>query len=229
MMESTPWNTPTGLIRTFVGLSVYLSAQHELIQVRRRLPLPSGLDVEWEPPFNYHVTLRFLGKSTHEQCRQVVFGDAARNHEAMRLYEMTAVPAAPLTLQLSGLGVFPDWEQPKILWAGISGETERLTLVQSHFEQRAQRAGFAPADFDYRPHITLARFKDVTPAEAADLRVAVEGLLVPEYPDRTVSWNLKEANLYTSYRDEFSLDGYQVMYHIVGKAMLNAEYYELAQ
>jgi 2'-5' RNA ligase len=64
---------------------------------------------------------------------------------------------------VQGLGVFPNWNRPNVLWAGISEGSQLLAQMAAALE-RALLPALSGKPF--HPHITLARFK--TPCRDAD-------------------------------------------------------------
>jgi 2'-5' RNA ligase len=106
-------------------------------------------NVRWVPEHNIHVTLRFLGEITAAQI------DTART-----LME-TAEAFQGFSLCASGLGAFPLLRAPRILWAGVDGESradlDRLLHVQARTEQWARHIGLAAERRTYSPHVTLGR------------------------------------------------------------------------
>jgi 2'-5' RNA ligase len=120
-------------------------------QVRRYL-IGEGLErnLRWSPVKNLHLTLRFLGDTTPNQCKAV----------AARLNEVAA-SHAPFTLSVDvsgrALDGFPNLRQPRVLWSGVEGDLDALHHVQAALEASVQALGFAPEEKAYSPHLTLAR------------------------------------------------------------------------
>ncbi|GIV04771.1 MAG: RNA 2',3'-cyclic phosphodiesterase [Fimbriimonadales bacterium] len=135
--------------------------------------------LRWVAPENYHITLLFLGEQPEERMPTIV--------QAM---ESAAAGVAPFKVGVQGLGVFPNWNRPTVLWAGVSEGTAELTRIANALEQRLLPA---PTGKAFHPHITLARLK--TPCRDADslkkrLHDAVQRLLPAPfgaYELRTIS------------------------------------------
>lgn len=128
------------------------------LEVRERLGIMThGLrGARWSRTDQLHLTLRFLGDLS---------GGLHGVEEAL-----AEVQLPPFELQLQGLGVFPGHKQPRVLWAGVADAGPVTTL--HHAIDRA----LAPLELElerrhYRPHVTLARFKQV---RAADLGAFIE-------------------------------------------------------
>jgi len=67
---------------------------------------------------------------------------------------------SPFRLEISGLGAFPRMEQPRVIWVGISGETDKLLELQRRVDSKLVRLGFAGENQSFVPHLTLARVRD---------------------------------------------------------------------
>lgn len=106
-------------------------------------PLP-GKPVR--PP-NWHVTLRFLGPTDGVAYDR--FLDAMAN----------AGMGGPFSITFGGLGAFPRPPRATVLWLAIERGADRLERLANLSEEAAQRAGFAPEDRPFHPHLTLSRLR----------------------------------------------------------------------
>src|SRR2546425_11953246 len=109
-----PTRLPTGEpVRAFVALNLPDQVRHELWDAlaplrQRREKLP----VKWVRPENIHLSLKFLGDV--EETRVLELAAALKRPVGTR-----AEPR-PVTLQITGFGVFPDYHRPHVLWAGVT-------------------------------------------------------------------------------------------------------------
>jgi RNA 2',3'-cyclic 3'-phosphodiesterase len=106
------------------------------------------LPVKWVRPENIHLSLKFLGEV-----------DETREPELMAALKQAAGARhepRPLTLQITGFGVFPDYHRPHVLWAGVTAEPA-LELLQHGVEQAFAPLGFPTEPRPFRPHVTLGR------------------------------------------------------------------------
>src|SRR5579859_852620 len=144
------------MMRLFVGLELPLSLKVRLA------PLMVGLPgAKWVPPENLHLTLRFVGEASER--------DAAQLDEAL-----FGIERPPFELQVSGCGIFAQRRGPEAVWIGVAS-TPPLVDLQAAIERAVVRAGFAPEEKRFRPHITLARLKD-TPQQRLQSFVAGHNL-----------------------------------------------------
>lgn len=116
--------------------------------------------INWERASKLHLTLAFLGEITDSQldkvkqvCREVVRrrGDASG------------------VLKLRGLGAFPDWDQPRVVWAGVEPDSFPL---QAELAAALTAAGFPLEAREFKAHLTLGRprARAIPAAELAVIR-----------------------------------------------------------
>ena len=147
---------------------------------------------------NIHISLKFLGdvEETREPELRTALQRAAGDRSEPR----------PLTLQITGFGVFPDYHRPQVLWAGVTPDSG-LELLQHGVEQAFAPLGFPTEARTFRPHVTLARSaRNAKPRDFAGLEELLTGIAFAE----TVT--VGEVDLMQS---TLKPDGpvYQVKYH----------------
>ena len=113
--------------------------------------------IAWVPREKRHLTLKFLGDVPEERVPAVTsFADrVARQHRAF-------------SMQLQGIGAFPNFRRARVVWIGVEQEA-RLELLHHDLEVAGEREGFEVEGRAFRPHITLARVREPLPLEAARL------------------------------------------------------------
>ena len=132
------------MIRLFVGLAL----PEDIVE--RLGGLAEGMSgARWIAPENLHLTLRFIGPVDNREASDI--------DEAL---SRISVPAFPL--HLKGLGFFGKASKPSNLWIGAESE-ETLTRLQAKVERALQLAGCAAERRRFKPHVTLARFKNGAP------------------------------------------------------------------
>lgn len=104
-------------------------------------------EVHWIPSEKLHVTLFFFGSVDEKKLLE----------ETIPAVQRVISGEPPLDLDCGGVGVFPNWKYPKIIWAGITGDTDRLILLHDHIKNI-----LAPFDLKrdrrlFRPHLTIGR------------------------------------------------------------------------
>ena len=113
-----------------------------------------GVRARWVRPEGMHLTLKFLGRLLPEKVDAVV-----------ALLDTVAVHYAPLQLTAQGLGGFPARGRPRVLWAGIGGESERLGCLHQDIAVGLAPLGWPEEKRSFRGHLTLARTKGRRPFE----------------------------------------------------------------
>lgn len=128
-------------MRLFVALSLP-------DEVRERLAvMASGLPAaRWVRQENYHITLRFIGEVDNHVGHDI--DDA-----------LSGIHMPEFELALAGIGQFGEGRKLRSLWAGVEGG-EPLARLQTKVENAVVRAGIQPEGRKFKPHVTLARFKD---------------------------------------------------------------------
>jgi 2'-5' RNA ligase len=102
-----------------------------------------GLPVKWVCPEALHLTLKFLG-------------DVEDAREPNLRAALGQVGGGPVSLHIEGFGVFPDFQRPRIVWAGVAPDPA-LELLQHRVEQVFAPLGFPTEPRAFRPHLTLGR------------------------------------------------------------------------
>jgi 2'-5' RNA ligase len=135
------------MTRTFIALDLSDAArvalQRDLRRLARTLP-----DVRFVNPADLHLTLAFLGELDDEALAATI-----------ALSEVVARQTAPFHLALAGLGAFGPPNAPRVIWAGVGGETARLLALQRRLADALVAQGFPREQRPYAPHLTLARLK----------------------------------------------------------------------
>jgi RNA 2',3'-cyclic 3'-phosphodiesterase len=101
-------------------------------------------DVRWVRPEGLHVTLKFLGS--------VDPGRLERLHAALAS-SLRDQPA--LQVRVRGLGAFPDWRRPRVVWVGL--HSVGLAVLAALVDGALGPLGFERERRAFTPHLTLAR------------------------------------------------------------------------
>ena len=133
------------MIRAFIAVEITPPTIERITALIDQL-IPRLSKVRWVGPNNFHLTLKFLGNIDESQIEPI----GAALTEALR-------PFPRLTINVKGLGVFPNPERPRVLWVGLVGSG--LTLLQSHVESALTPLGIAPDVKTFTPHLTIGRWR----------------------------------------------------------------------
>lgn len=137
----------SSLVRTFVALPLSRRAAEGFTALQKRLAGTSA-HVRWTPPAQFHITLKFLGDVDQRAIPKVI--EAVRSAVGSR---------GALTLSFQGVGAFPDWKRPRVLWSRVAdgaGDVVRLARAV-----HASLAWISPQsrEREFVPHVTLGRVK----------------------------------------------------------------------
>jgi 2'-5' RNA ligase len=105
---------------------------------------------------NYHITLKFLGDIKSDNADKLI--------ESFKKID-PGVSSVPF--ELKGMGCFPDFSRPSVIWAGITCDMKPLLEVQRIIEYWSSTFGFEREKRRFTPHLTLARVKRDTVIESA--------------------------------------------------------------
>ena len=136
-----PWRL---FLAVTLGEEVQRLVAHEIASLAAE-----GWPVRWVRPETSHLTLHFLGETERERAELV----------RLALPEVVAAHA-PFDLRTAGLGVFPNFRRPRVLWLGLHGPVHRLQTLQRDIGGVLDGLGFAVGDEPYQPHITLGRVRN---------------------------------------------------------------------
>ncbi len=134
-------------IRAFVALELPAALRaalaHTIAGLARAVPA-----IRWVDPAHTHLTLRFLGWTTRERLAVLE-----------RRLAVLAAETPALGSHVGGLGLFPPSGRARVLWIGITLPPAGEAL-QAACETAAVEAGFPPERRQYKPHLTLGRWRD---------------------------------------------------------------------
>jgi len=125
------------------------AAQEEL---RRLLPPRAA---SWTRAEKMHLTLRFLGDVDGQRVEALIAG-----------VRSATADVGPLPLVAERLGVFPDLRYPRVAWAWVHDETDRLAELQRQVITATNEFTRERAEEKFTGHITLARIKQIKRPQA---------------------------------------------------------------
>ena len=135
------------MIRVFLAVELSSDVRKKLSELQQQLrkTLPP---INWVRPESIHLTLKFLGyvePSIISQLLSVLKPIGKKQHV--------------FSIDVHGLGVFPQVKHPRIFWIGLTGNTQALQELVLEIEAALEPLGFPPEEKAYHPHLTLARIK----------------------------------------------------------------------
>ena len=134
-------------MRLFVAFELPESIKKAAADLQNEL-IRAGSELGWVRPEAMHLTLKFLGETSPDRLPAI-----------KGALKTAAAGTGPLKVSFKGVGVFPDFRSPRVVWIGIHPEDDRLAALQSKIEQALAPLGFPVEGRQFRPHLTLGRIK----------------------------------------------------------------------
>jgi len=143
-----------------------------------------------------HLTLKFLGNITEEERDQI-----------LEVLDGVSLKNSPFKMRVGGIGAFPNWAKPRVLWIGVPEGHDKVECIASGIEDGLSKRGFAREERKFSSHITLARLK--APRFTKELAEALK--TEQGYEAGTV-----QVKTITFYRSHLSSSGpeYEALAHI---------------
>ena len=136
-------------IRSFIAIELPSEIKAGLTSLEERLKVGQHPFIKWVDPEGIHLTLKFLGNIATTTVPDIIEAIAR-----------IAQPISPFHLQIGGLGAFPNWQRPQVVWVGVGGEVQKLATLQRGMEVALASLGFPPESRSFSPHLTLGRLRE---------------------------------------------------------------------
>ena len=136
----------TAYIRCFIAIEIPSCVQRVFEKIQNELRTEIGKAV-WIRFGNFHLTLKFLGDVKNNSISEI------RN-----AIEKVAIKQKPFALDFGGIGTFPDFSRPRVLWIGLKQGGKITTSLSRDINNALIHADFKK-DIRYHPHVTLARLR----------------------------------------------------------------------
>ena len=157
-------------VRAFVAIELPDNVKRGLGSVIDRLRQRSLAPVKWVSANGIHLTLKFLGEIS-----------APRVEEVKRALATVCLGTPPMHLEIAALGGFPDTAQPRVVWAGLSGDIEVLSGLATRVDFALAELGYTRESRPFVPHLTIARVRPEASRQArSELGTAVLAATLPE-------------------------------------------------
>lgn len=126
-------------MRLFIAVGIPPEIKRALNEAQRRLPEEGGLK-RVELPL-LHITLKFLGEVNPKMLEKID-------------HALGGVSFSPFTVDLKGIGVFPNPSYIRVVWVGCDNRALEKLAEQIN----GKLAGLFPEE-KFSPHVTIARVK----------------------------------------------------------------------
>ena len=135
-------------IRAFLAIDPPEVVLDNIQALQNRLKKSIQGAIRWVRPEGIHLTLKFFGDISAYDVENI--SEAIAN-------KTTNVP--PITLEIRGMGAFPDLNRPRVIWLGINGQLAPLLSLQRDLEEVFSKLGFPKENRPFRAHLTMGRVK----------------------------------------------------------------------
>lgn len=136
------------MIRTFIAVEISDPMRRKIARDMAIMKETAPL-IQWAHPENLHLTLKFLGDVKENDLEELfdAVADAVENFE-------------PFTIELRGVGAFPNWRYPRVVWAGTAEGSQEAKELAGEVEAACVGVGYERERRAWRPHLTLGRVKE---------------------------------------------------------------------
>jgi len=136
-------------IRAFLAIDPPENILQAMSRLQEKLKREIGGRISWTKPQGQHLTLKFFGNILTEDVKNIC--SAVQNR---------VTSESSLNLKIEKLGVFPDARRPRVIWCGVTGDVENLSVLQKKLDSDFAGIGFPMEDRSFKAHLTLGRIKD---------------------------------------------------------------------
>jgi len=156
------------LLRAFIALEIPAPIREAIQQQTAALQKSADSSlVRWVPAGNLHLTLKFLGDVSPTNLPFLT-----------QMLAREAGQQAGFSMQVGGLGAFPNSRRPRVIWIGIRAP-ETLSALARSLESATRRLGYPPEERPFSPHLTIGRVKQAaSPSDLQRVHAALEATQV---------------------------------------------------
>ena len=170
-------------MRLFIALQPPSSLQHQLNKLLKNLKRKHW-PVKWEETEKLHFTLVFLGEIPERKI--VIVKEIVRE---------TCQQLGSFSIKIKGLGCFPDYLWPRIIWLGLKGDLQSLSALQKQLKQRLKTQDFMVDEKPFLGHLTLGRIKQAKAKERQEIGRQLKALREMEMNQE---WLVNQVTIFVS-------------------------------
>jgi 2'-5' RNA ligase len=134
-------------IRSFLAIELPSAIAKGIERVQHDLR-QSHADVRWVEPSRIHLTLKFFGNIDEGACDGIM--DAVGK---------AVSGVKPFDLTVKGLGGFPRWNNPRVVWLRVDDFAGVLKPLQGAIEKYLGEVGYPMEEREFKPHLTVGRVR----------------------------------------------------------------------
>lgn len=136
-------------IRSFIAIELEEDIRNKLCDITSEIKEMDN-KIRWVKKESLHLTLKFLGDITAKKQKKIE-----------NILSEIGLSTHSFIISLIGLGAFPNFSRPHVLWAGVMKGADHITNLVSEINKALHSEGFEREKRKYVPHITLARIKAI--------------------------------------------------------------------
>ncbi|WP_430515198.1 RNA 2',3'-cyclic phosphodiesterase [Pyrococcus woesei] len=134
-------------MRAFIAIDVNESVRDSLVRAQDYIGSKEA-KIKFVERENFHITLKFLGEITEEQAEEI-----------KKILEKIAKKYKKHEVNVKGIGVFPNPNYVRVIWAGIKND-EIIKKIAKEIDEELAKLGFKKEN-NFVAHITIGRVKFV--------------------------------------------------------------------
>lgn len=154
-------------MRCFIAMDIPNEIKESISRVIDGIRQKSN-GIKWVSTQNIHMTLRFLGDIREDSLPEIE-----------RRLSSICIKHAPFSINIRGVGAFPSFKNPNVLWVGID-ESAKLEGLYNDIENSMNELGFMPLfqkkGKRFSPHITIGRVRDRGAKDNATIKLTLNKL-----------------------------------------------------
>ncbi|KZX17119.1 2',5' RNA ligase family [Methanobrevibacter cuticularis] len=133
-------------IRSFLAIEIDIDLIAKIQKIQNELKNINA-NIKYIEEENMHFTLKFFGEITEDMIEEISIAikETIANHQ-------------PINLSIKGTGTFPNENNIKVLWVGITNNQDLINL-QKDLDEKFNELGFKK-EKSYIPHLTIGRMKN---------------------------------------------------------------------
>jgi len=145
-------------MRTFIAIDFPPSALEKIAEISNffKQQTPQNA-LKWVETPNTHLTIKFIGE-IEEVILPVVKEKLSQALQNLK----------PYSIQISGLGMYPNKKNPRVVWLGILG-AEPLVEIHRLINEKLVEIGIKADHRPFSPHMTIARVRQSAKPETVNL------------------------------------------------------------
>jgi len=144
------------MMRIFIAIEIPQNIRVKITEITDYLQSKtSPTAVKWSEYENLHLTIKFIGETKQEKIEEIT-----------KVLSQSLAHQAPFSLEIGGLGMYPNNTNPRVIWLGVTGG-EPLIAMHNILDQNLARLGIQREGRPFSPHLTIARLRRNTDAASS--------------------------------------------------------------